>query len=230
MSRTLSGGCSCGRNHYTVHLPADVTDDAQVFFDDSHSRRRDTAALLSAYLRVPLPWVHSTTYAFFPDETHHSIRRVYTSPSDTASKRHFCGFCGTPLSHWTESPRREADYIYLTLGSLAGNDLQDLEELGLLPQELAADNDDDVQEASDVQGAAQSVSLGRGVPWFESLVRGTGLGRVKRSIGSSRDGSTRVDWEVFEWTNGDDAQPANVVGKRKLETLEGGDSIMEGLH
>ena len=50
------------------------------------------------------------------------------------AKRHFCGFCGTPLSYWSENPKSEAEFISLTLGSLVGDDLRDLDELGLLPE------------------------------------------------------------------------------------------------
>jgi len=92
---------------------------------------------------VPLTWYESSTFAFFGDETHATIRRCYTSPNDQSSKRYFCGFCGTPLSYWSEEPPSEADYISLTLGSLAGSDLQDLEELGLLPKEATEDAEND---------------------------------------------------------------------------------------
>lgn len=177
---------------------------------------------------MPLPWVQSTTHAFFPDETHSSIRRVYTSPTDTASKRQFCGFCGTPLSHWTESPRSEADFISFTLGSLASNDLRDLENLGLLPREASDDWDvTDTTVAGLVRSRGEQSQAS--VPWFESMVEGSGLGRVKRSKGSRTEGNTKVEWEVAEWTDGDDGQTAN-VSKRKLETLEGDDSVMDGLH
>jgi hypothetical protein len=55
--------------------------------------------------------------------------------------RHFCGFCGTPLSFWSEEPRDEADFIHLALGSLSPRSLADLEaeweadleDLGFLP-------------------------------------------------------------------------------------------------
>jgi hypothetical protein len=71
---------------------------------------KSQATPLSAWLRVPLDWYHSSTYAFFDDETHSSIRRTYTSPNEVNCKRSFCGFCGTPLSYWSESPASEAEY------------------------------------------------------------------------------------------------------------------------
>src|SRR2546421_6283673 len=96
---------------------------------------RSQAAPITSWLRIPLDWYHSTTYAFFPDETHSSIRRTYTHPRYPDTKRYFCGFCGTPLSYWSERPPLEKNFIYLTLGSLVAEDLRDLEELGLLPEE-----------------------------------------------------------------------------------------------
>jgi hypothetical protein len=96
---------------------------------------------LTAFLRVPLDWYHSTTFAFFPDETNAMIHRQYTCPTEQYAMRYFCGFCGTPLSYWSEEPRTEAEFIQVTLGSLSTKDLEDLEDLGLLP-----DSDDEADE------------------------------------------------------------------------------------
>jgi hypothetical protein len=93
---------------------------------------------------VPLTWYHTLTFPLHADETNSQIHRVYrpaaadeTSSSQeedaSTTMRHFCGFCGTPLSYWTESPRSEADFICLTLGSLVPEDLEGLEEWGVLP-------------------------------------------------------------------------------------------------
>jgi hypothetical protein len=87
---------------------------------------------LSSFLHVPLSWLSSSTHAFFPDETNTTIRRIYTHPSQGHSKRHFCGFCGTPISYWTEEPRSESEFINITLGSLMRDDLLRLDALGLV--------------------------------------------------------------------------------------------------
>lgn len=117
---------------------------------------------------------HSSTYAFFDDETHSSIRRTYTSPSETHSKRQFCGFCGTPLTFWSESSPTEAEHICLTLGSLTGQDLRDLEELGLLPKEALDDAQDDKEKIDNVIPFAGSNTLNgagnEGLPWFQTMV------------------------------------------------------------
>jgi hypothetical protein len=195
---------------------------------------------------VPLSWYHSTTYAFFNDETHSAIRRVYTSPQEKNSKRHFCGFCGTPLSYWSESPPSEADYISLTLGSLSRGDLEDLEDLGLLPptpkeavrepnttgtnEEQSGQPEPKVLQRTDV--GVQDVIRADSVPWFESMIQGSHLGQIKRSRGSRHTGDRRlrVEWEIVEWTDdgaGDDAQ---TTGKRKIDAVDGGDSATGGLH
>jgi hypothetical protein len=190
---------------------------------------------------VPLTWYHSTTYAFFNDETHNAIRRVYTPPQDQNSKRYFCGFCGTPLSYWSESPPGEADYISLTLGSLSRDDLEDLEELNLLPRSpkepVAGPNN---AGANDGKGqpepwAVEETSVGvqdaGSVPWFESMIHGSHLGRIKRSRGMRQtgDGRLSVEWQIVEWTDDGAGNDAQVIGKRKLGALEGEDSAMSGL-
>jgi hypothetical protein len=168
--------------------------------------------------------------AFFDDETNTAIRRAYTSPHEQSSKRHFCGFCGTPLSYWSESPPSEADYIFLTLGSLSGDDLRDLEELGLLPKEAVEDAEHDNEKIESVTITGSS-DANEGLPWFESLVQGSKLGNMRRSWGSRQSGNGRfkVEWEIMEWTEGNDSELAS-PGKRKIGEVEENDSHMEGAH
>jgi hypothetical protein len=202
------------------------------------------ASPLAAFLRVPLSWYHATTISYFPDETSAQIHRAYTHPLETTSKRHFCGFCGTPLSFWSEAPRDEADYIHLTLGSLCAEDLNDIEELGLLP------NGEDEAESQAVQAARQegqqtaaaldaatgreeaAVVHGRETTspsWLDSLVQGSRLGELRTTRGSSesKDGRIKLRWEVVEWTDGgEDSSP--VPAKRKLGDRDEGDQEMQG--
>ncbi|KAK3375433.1 hypothetical protein B0H63DRAFT_496597 [Podospora didyma] len=131
--RPLRGSCNCGRNRYIIQFPKDAAHAAQVLFNSNPSHRISQASPLASFLRVPLQWVHSTTLPFFPDETSSMIHKAYISPYEQHTMRHFCGFCGTPLSYWSEEPRSEADFIQLTLGSLLPQDLADLGELGFLP-------------------------------------------------------------------------------------------------
>lgn len=160
---------------------------------------------------------------------------MYTSPSDPSSLRQFCGFCGTPLTYWSESPREESNFISLTLGSLLEDDLRDLEELGLLPE-----------GTHELEGGGETAEVDEGVPWFESMVSGSRLGKMRRSLGARRSGRWSVEWEVVEW-GGDDAsgsashdtgreiegqRPAS-AGKRKLGVDDedehvGADATMKG--
>ena len=202
------------------------------------------SAPLSSYLRIPLAWYNSSTHAFFSDETHNTIRRTYTSVSDPTSQRHFCGFCGTPVSYWSERPDGEGEYISLALGSLRGADLRDLEDLGLLPE---GEDEDEEREGEGDMGGDGAMEVVRsserglssegsaGVPWFETMVEGSRLERMKRRRGGgqSKDGRVRVEWEVTEWTGNERAGEGEQsegttktvigTGKRKLEEAEGGE-------
>ncbi|RYP92209.1 hypothetical protein DL770_001628 [Monosporascus sp. CRB-9-2] len=219
----LRGSCHCGRNQYVVQIPPDASGAAQVVFDSGFRQRISSAAPLSAFLRVPLSWYHSRTFAFFPDESSSTIRRVYSHPAEQHALRHFCGFCGTPISYWSERPRSEADYIQLTLGSLLTEDLHGLDEIGLIPGGLEDDSMDIVAAPTANTGPQL---IGRditSIPWFESLISGSRLGNLQTTRGAreSQDGRIRVEWEVTEWT-ADDDEEAN-TGKRKLEEMETGD-------
>ncbi|PNY24088.1 Uncharacterized protein TCAP_05973, partial [Tolypocladium capitatum] len=252
--RPLRGGCQCGRNRYIIAVPQDGVGEAQVLFNTEPvhldlQRQADRlvgeteiplATPLAAYIRVPLAWYHSTTFAFFPDETHSMIRRVYTHPSQRHSKRHFCGFCGTPLSYWSEHPMTEADYINLTLGSLLREDLRDLEDMGLIPDESEQEHQHQQKQQQQGQGEERPVVStppkstvlreSFGVPWFDGMVEGTRLGNMRRSQGVQwpHDGSVRMEWEIVEYTDGGESghasddvgmetETASASGKRKLQ-------------
>ena len=66
----------------------------------------------------------------------------------------------------------------------------------------------------------------RGAPWFEELVKNTKLGQMKQQRGghSSADGSVKVEWEIVEWTEGDDADDESTksppAAKRKHREYE----------
>lgn len=196
------------------------------------------ATPLAAYIRVPLSWYHSTTYAHFPDETHALIRRVYTHPSQSHSKRHFCGYCGTPLSYWSEEPHTEAEFINLTLGSLVREDLRDLEDMGLIDEEETELSSDSNVAQSDTEGInPTALRQSFGVPWFDSLVEGTRLGRMTRSRGIQRStdgGEVTIDWEIVEFDGdggGHDvemaSEGASTPAKRKLQDREEEDAHVQ---
>ena len=161
------------------------------------------------------------------------IHRAYTSPFEEHSMRHFCGFCGTPLSYWSEEPRSEADFIQLSLSSLHPEDLADLEDLGMLPDsESEGETDTDVSKKQ--EGKEEARQIGRqtvgGLPWLDTLVEGSRLGTLRASRGrhQNKSGTVQVEWEVMEWTEDDSgsssSSPGN--GKRKLDDRdEGSDTI-----
>ncbi|KAI1185910.1 hypothetical protein F5B17DRAFT_12481 [Nemania serpens] len=202
----LRGSCRCGRNQYAIQIPSTPSSLAQIIFDSNANHRLYSASPLSAFLRVPLLWYHSEVFPFFPDETRSTIRRLYAHPTEHHTQRSFCGYCGTPLSYWSEEPRSEAEYIQLTLGSLLTEDLHSLEELGLLP------NNGEQDEMEIVPAAVLEPSrelAGRhvaGIPWFNSLISGSQLGnmRTMKTVQQSRDRAGWVEFEITEWTADDD--------------------------
>lgn len=178
---------------------------------------------ITFWLRVPLPWYTSATFAQFPDETRTSIQRTFTSPFSTNTRHQFCGYCGTQLTSWHERTREDAEHISITVGSLLSEDQELLGKLGLLPS--GDSSEDEAEEPARVRTVIRSEPQVGGAPWFEELVESTRLGRIKQQRGghSSRDGRVTVEWEVVEWTEGDDNE---ALGKRKLGDLEGGDVAM----
>ncbi|KAI9822835.1 MAG: hypothetical protein M1826_000363 [Phylliscum demangeonii] len=235
-SRPLRGACSCGRNEYQIQPPTASWQAAQVLFDSSSAHhRRSQAAPLSAFLRIPLSWYHSQTHAYYPDETHPAIRRSYTSGTQPHAIRHFCGYCGTPLTYWTEQPPAEADYISLTLGSLRGEDLRELEDWGLLRALL--DEDEGRKEAAEEEELAAVAVVYAGLPWFDRLLDGSRLGQLmlrhrerERRAGEVAghaprheggfagpgpgpvETAVRVEWEIVEWTEGGEPAEGEMGG------------------
>lgn len=194
---------------------------------------RHLASPITAWIRVPLSWFHSSTYAFFSDETHRNIRRTFVSPLDESTRRQFCGYCGTQISQWQENGQGDEDFIHVTLGSLIDEDLERLQQHGMLEFEGDSEEEDEkstaqamhVEKRRPVQG-----SLHRGAPWFEEMVSNTPLGRMKRQKGghmtTSIDGTVeQVEWEIIEW-NEDDDEDARTPPKRKIGEVEEADMEM----
>lgn len=267
--RPLRGSCHCGRNRYII-FPQHATEPPRVLFNDrsSYSKllahpsqligsagqgywRRLTLPLLglshtgsplSAYLRVPLEWYFSTALPFYPDETTSMISRVYPAAHE---QRRFCGFCGTPLSYWSEEPRSEANYIQLALGSLFPEDLADLEDLGFIPspgeeEELTFKDEDAHMRGHDEIEREQALTIRKhhevikGVPWLDTLTEGSRLGTLRHAKGGgeNQSGTVKVEWEIVEWTADDESRsdtPRN--GKRKLADRDSGSDVsaMEGV-
>ncbi|KAL8735502.1 MAG: hypothetical protein Q9181_002774 [Wetmoreana brouardii] len=210
----LQGACSCGRNHYIIISPLSFRETFSVLYDDraEHSR--------SLSLRVPLSQLRSTTYAFYPDETHSSIRRVFTPRHAPQTKRHFCGFCGTPLTHWSEERAGDAEWVHVNVGSLKRESIEKLSDQGLLSGSVDALNTTKAEEKALDRTETSTGREIQGLPWFEEMIEGSELGRLKRRRGgqSSADGRSKVDWEVVEFSSETGDTGAN-TGKRKLDQV-----------
>ncbi|KAI0202752.1 hypothetical protein F4808DRAFT_419773 [Astrocystis sublimbata] len=217
----LRGSCRCGRNQYAIQIPS-ASDMAQVIFDSDENHRLSSASPLSAFIRVPLLWFHSEVFPFFPDETRATIRRLYAHPHEHHTQRSFCGYCGTPLSFWSEQPPSEADYIKLTLGSLLTEDLNSLQELGLIPNEIEEDEMEvEMENVPTVAPTAGRELVGRdftSIPWFDTLISGSKLGKMhtQKSVHRGRNETTCVEFEITEWTSDDD----NEGGQGEIYTPE----------
>ncbi|QSS55033.1 hypothetical protein I7I53_02794 [Histoplasma capsulatum var. duboisii H88] len=174
--RTLRGSCSCGRIQYTVVIPRNAVTQAEVYFDTSSDRRRYQAAPLTAWLRVPLEWYHSSTTSYFPDETHAAIRRTFIPPNDPHSQRNFCGFCGTPMSYWSENPPEEAEFMSVTIGSLFSEDQGALEDLDLLPSDADTDKEVGSGHATPAAASAPANHSATGRPALSTASTSTQIG------------------------------------------------------
>lgn len=191
-----------------------------------------SASPLTLWLRVPLPWYTSATFAQYPDETHSSIQRTFTSHHTPASTNKFCGYCGTLLSSWNERTREDAEHICLPVGSLLDEDQELLNALGFFG-ESSDEETSVVGEAVRTHPGQAIVRAGpqaRGAPWFEEIVRNTRLGRIKQQRGGQSENGVQVEWEVTEWVegNGDDGMSdLTPPSKRKIGHLDAEDSEMQ---
>ena len=110
--------------------------------------------------------------------------------------------------------------------------MERMEEAGLLPG-VGSGAKEMVQTATG--GTKRAADLGqgrevRGTPWFEEMIQGSELGRIKRRRGggTSSDGHTEVEWEITECEGGEGDLAATSTGKRKLGSLDPGEDIGMG--
>ena len=107
--------------------------------------------------------------------------------------------------------------------------MERLQDAGLLPGLASVENE---RPHTDSGGSRRIANLGqgrevRGTPWFEEMIQGSDLGRIKRRRGGklSSDRSTRVEWEITEFESGEGDGAVASTGKRKLGSLDAGDDV-----
>ncbi|KAM0719775.1 hypothetical protein Q7P37_003908 [Cladosporium fusiforme] len=242
----LYGSCACERNQYAIAIPQNhpqTPSHAHVFFDNSRATRRSQAAPLTAWLRIPLAWYNSSTQAFFPDESHASIRRTFYTPASLASggevRKQFCGYCGTHLSAWrdrdSDGSRSEEEWMDVTLGSLWSESVSLLEEMGWVGGESSEEEEGGIEESAQAK-KKKSVQISaamrnRGMPFFEELMEDSRLGRIKRQRGghAGADGRSRVEWEITEIeSGGGDGEDAVMQEGESVESGNGNKRLKLG--
>ncbi len=129
----------------------------------------------------------------------------------------------------------------MTLGSLIGDDLRELADLGLIPETAARESLALIGGVGGSTGGngAGGGHGGDGLDWFEELMEGSRLGRMSRGRrttaglkgvgGGEGAGTVSVEWEIVEWTGGEsgggddrgEATTGNGNGKRKIGEMAG---------
>ena len=117
----------------------------------------------------------------------------------------------------------------MNIESLRRDSRERLEDAGLLPGLGSGDKE---LEQTAIGSSRQVANSGqgrevRGTPWFEEMIQGSELGRIKRRRGgeTSSDGRTIVEWEISEYESSEGDTAAASSGKRKLGSLDTGEDV-----
>lgn len=121
--------------------------------------------------------------------------------------------------------------------------MRDLDELGLLPEGALVEWEAEERAGEHPSSTMRTVVGGEGlhaeslhaeshgvVPWFETMLQGSSLGRVRRSRGKrqTQDGRVRIEWEVVELLPDEGVEgDTQATGKRKLGDVESHDPVMD---
>ena len=113
--------------------------------------------------------------------------------------------------------------VYVSIESLSKRSLGILDE-GIWKGALPVEESDSENASSEVTTTRQAREV-KGAPWFEEMIEGSALGRMKRRRGgeTSEDGRTRVKWEVVEFDGEEDDGSGGAVGAAKSKIGEVGD-------
>ena len=118
----------------------------------------------------------------------------------------------------------------VNLSSLKNESVDRLEDAGF----FSVSGSGDGYENEPPQGASlqtrQGATIGEGrevngAPWFEEMIEGSELGRLKRRRGGGRsaDGRTIVEYEVTEFESGNEDHSGTGSAKRKIGSLGDGE-------
>ena len=112
------------------------------------------------------------------------------------------------------------------MGSLRSDSLERLQDTGLLDGQEESVRTDVEPVSRQVTRETTSREV-RGNPWFEEMLEGSQLGKIRRKKGGhiSADGSTTYEWEVVEIEGGD--MESSGAAKRKLEDVGDGEDDTE---
>lgn len=136
------------------------------------------------------------------------------------------------MTHWSEENEGDADWVHVNLNSLRSASVEKLSEEGLLTSSHDAIQPGVSEEKEKALGLS-STSGDReihGAPWFQEMIEGSELGRIKhkRGVQTSTDGRKRVEWEVVDFSS-ELKENENNTSKRKLDQVgKEGDSEMRG--
>jgi len=109
--------------------------------------------------------------------------------------------------------------------------MERLEDAGFLSN-VTDDESGKAKGAGDRSRSRQVTTGGEGrevsgTPWFEEMIEGSELGRIKRRRGRGRssNGKTIVEYEITEFESGDGDGITTGTGKRKLGSLGDEDDV-----
>lgn len=115
------------------------------------------------------------------------------------------------------------------MGSLLDEDQELLDTLGFFGDSSDDETSIGPARANPTRTVARSEPQARGAPWFEEIVRNTSLGRFRQQRGGHSDSGVQVEWEVTEWTGGDENGESGSAtpSKRKIGDIEAADTDMQ---
>lgn len=121
--------------------------------------------------------------------------------------------------------------MLVNLNSLKRESVEKLEDAGFLSSLV----DNEIEDARGNRNGSRSRQAiteaeGRevsGLPWFEEMIEGSELGRIKRRRGGGTisDGKTVVEYEITEFESGNGDDTIAGTGKRKHGSLGDGDDV-----